>query len=42
MMQAMFSMHQSMQSMHLTGNADRDFIAMMIPHHQVAIGMAKV
>src|SRR5258707_15618611 len=26
----------------LTGNADRDFAAMMIPHHQGAIEMAKI
>ena len=25
----------------LTGNADRDFVAMMLPHHQGAIDMAK-
>jgi len=26
----------------LTGNADRDFVAMMMPHHQGAIDMAEV
>jgi len=25
-----------------TGNADRDFVAAMVPHHQGAIGMAQV
>jgi hypothetical protein len=38
----MMSMHQSMQSLHLTGNADHDFMVMMVPHHQMAIAMAKV
>lgn len=41
LMQSMMSMHQSMQSMHLTGDADRDFLVMMIPHHQMAVAMAK-
>lgn len=26
----------------LTGNADRDFVAMMMPHHQGAVDMAEV
>ena len=34
-------MHQAM-AMPLTGNADRDFAAAMIPHHQGAIDMARV
>ena len=34
-------MHQGM-AMHYTGNADRDFLAGMIPHHQGAIDMAEV
>lgn len=42
MMQSMMGMHQSMESMHMTGNADHDFILMMIPHHQMAVAMAKV
>jgi uncharacterized protein (DUF305 family) len=36
--------HQQMMSnmsMKMTGNADRDFAMMMIPHHQGAIDMAK-
>jgi len=40
LMQSMMSMHQSMQSMQLTGDADHDFLVMMVPHHQVAIAMS--
>ncbi|MBY0611218.1 MAG: DUF305 domain-containing protein [Beijerinckiaceae bacterium] len=41
-MKAMTTMHQGMMSMKLTGDADKDFVMMMIPHHQAAIDMAKV
>jgi uncharacterized protein (DUF305 family) len=37
--------HKMMDAMHaapMTGDADKDFVAMMIPHHQGAIDMAKV
>jgi uncharacterized protein (DUF305 family) len=34
-------MHEAMDITY-TGNADRDFVAGMIPHHQGAIDMAKV
>jgi uncharacterized protein (DUF305 family) len=34
-------MHRDM-AVALTGDADRDFVASMIPHHQGAIDMAKV
>lgn len=40
-MGAMERMHRDM-TMPMSGNADRDFVAMMIPHHQSAIDMARV
>lgn len=41
MMSAMMTMHRSMANMQFTGNTDRDFMTMMVPHHEAAIGMAK-
>src|SRR5262245_4744008 len=41
MMQAMDRMDSGMIAAKPTGNPDRDFAAMMIPHHQGAIDMAK-
>jgi uncharacterized protein (DUF305 family) len=41
MMQAMERMHKDMNIVP-TGDPDRDFAAMMIPHHKGAIDMAKV
>ncbi len=41
MTRAMEVMHQAMQSAPHTGDSDRDFVTMMIPHHQGAIDMAK-
>lgn len=37
------AMEKMMTAMHFapTGNVDRDFVAMMIPHHQGAIDMAR-
>ena len=40
MMQAMQRMDAGMMAAKSTGNPDRDFAAMMIPHHQGAIDMA--
>jgi uncharacterized protein (DUF305 family) len=42
MRQAMERMGAGMMAAKSTGNPDRDFAAMMIPHHQGAIDMAKV
>lgn len=41
-MDAMTRMDTAMQDMPSTGNADADFLLMMIPHHQSALDMAKV
>ncbi|GAC1389317.1 MAG: hypothetical protein NVSMB31_05100 [Vulcanimicrobiaceae bacterium] len=38
----MTGMNNGMMSMQLTGDTDRDFMSMMIPHHQAAIDMANV
>ena len=38
---AMSAMHAGMQNAPHTGDPDRDFVTMMIPHHQGAIDMAK-
>lgn len=42
MMKAMERMNSGMMAAKPTGDPDRDFAAMMIPHHQGAIDMAKV
>lgn len=41
MMQAMNKMMEEMNAVRLIGNPDKDFVAMMIPHHQSAVDMAK-
>ena len=42
MLQAMDRMDSAMMAAKPTNDPDRDFAAMMIPHHQGAIDMAKV
>ena len=39
--ESMMRMHDQMDAVTSTGNPDRDFASMMIPHHQGAIDMAK-
>ena len=40
-MGAMMQMHGGMMRTSMTGNADHDFLTMMIPHHQAAVAMAQ-
>ena len=40
--EAMAVMDRGMKNAPMTGNPDHDFAAMMIPHHQGAVDMAKV
>ena len=42
MMQSMDRMNRDMIGKPMTGNPDRDFMAMMAPHHQGAIDMARI
>ena len=39
--EAMNLMHKNMHDAEYSGDVDHDFIAMMVPHHQGAIDMAK-
>ena len=41
MMEAMDSMQAEMNRTRMTGDLDRDFVAMMVPHHQSAVDMAR-
>lgn len=41
-MDGMTKMNEGMSRAPMTGNADKDFVAMMISHHQGAIDMARV
>ena len=42
MMQSMNRMHAEMNQMQITGDVERDFVALMVPHHQSAVDMARV
>jgi hypothetical protein len=41
MMAAMDRMHAEMNSLPMTGDIDRDFTALMVPHHRSAVEMAR-
>jgi uncharacterized protein (DUF305 family) len=38
----MMKMHDDMSAIERTGNADADFVRLMLPHHQAAVDMARV
>jgi uncharacterized protein (DUF305 family) len=42
MMSGMQKMRQDMENAPMIGDADHDFVAMMVPHHQGAVDMAQV
>ena len=42
MMESMDGMNQAMAAVPVTGDTDRDFVGMMLPHHQGAVAMARV
>ena len=42
LMSGMAKMNEAMAGAPMTGNPDRDFVLMMMPHHQGAVAMAQV
>jgi uncharacterized protein (DUF305 family) len=42
MMAAMHRMHETANKTAMTGDIDRDFVALMVPHHQSAVEMARI
>lgn len=42
MMQGMMRMRHAMETAPIIGDADHDFVAMMVPHHQGAVSMAEI
>jgi uncharacterized protein (DUF305 family) len=41
LMETMNKTMDKMKGMQMTGDADKDFVMMMIPHHQAAVDMAE-
>jgi hypothetical protein len=39
---SLLKMHDGMSAIERTGNADADFVRLMLPHHQAAVDMARV
>jgi uncharacterized protein (DUF305 family) len=42
MVGAMHRMHQQVDRTRMTGDVDDDFVALMVPHHQSAVDMARI
>ena len=42
LMESMTRMHSAMSSTRPSADADTDFVALMLPHHQAAIDMARI